>query len=112
MQSPQEKINEFFWELDKLLGANHPFIVLHGPADTFRKYIEDVVLGVENVENLEDDNRQLRYKLDYLKEDMSVMENGINDAIKGLENIATDKDSIEEIKEEIDRIITELDFLV
>lgn len=101
MESSQDKVKEFFWELDKHFPPNHPFIVLHGPADKFREYLENNPADEEEIDDLMFKNIGLKEGLDDLRET-------ITDAIDALKSIDADKDSREEIQVEIETIIKEL----
>jgi len=101
MESAQDKVKEFFWELDKQFPANHPFIVLHGPADKFREYLENNLADEEEIDDLMFKNIGLKEGLDDLRET-------VTDAIDALKSIDADKDSREEIQVEIETIIKEL----
>jgi len=103
METPQDKIKEFFWELDKQFPANHPFIVLHGSADKFREYLEKNIQDTERIEEIEEDKEGLETDLENLKET-------VKDVVNALELIDTDKDSREEIAVEIETIIKELKY--
>lgn len=54
-ENPQDKINEFFHELDKMFPPNHPFIVKWGPADTFKNWIDEWILEEFIYTNQEND---------------------------------------------------------
>lgn len=108
VETPQDVVRQFFWELDKLLGPNHPFIVLHGPADTFKEYLKHNIKDVRRLGELEETNEDLEDEIEELKDEVKVMEDGIRDAIKGLQGIDAENDTQEELKEQIEELITSL----
>lgn len=112
MDTPQDKIREFFWELDKVMGPNHPFIVLHGPAYTFREYlernIEDTAEGIE----VRRDNWRLEQDVDRLRDDIGALESGIEDAIRLLKQIKPDEDLTEEVDAALEEVIDDLESLI
>lgn len=104
METPQDKIREFFWELDKQFPANHPFIVLHGPADKFREYLETHIEDQEYFQKIYEENMRLKE----VEEETRDLKEAVADVVDALESIDTDKDSREEITTEIETIIKEL----
>lgn len=94
METPQDKIREFFWELDKMLGPDHPFIVLHGPADTFREYLENNIEDTRRLEEELEERDDSKYERDTLVEELKDIETCIKDNIYNLKEIISDLSTI------------------
>ena len=105
-ETPQDKIREFFHELDKMFPPEHPFIVKWGPADTFKEYIEK---NIGDIPRLEDKIRDLENdisELEDIKDDLDTLEEEVDMAIDDLESAISDPDEVD--IEMIKGVITDL----
>lgn len=105
-----ERISEFFIELDKTLGPNHPFIVLHGPAYQFREWVEKIAEELQyadeelyGMKSHTKSKAAVEQELEEIKHDVDTEISELEDAIHDEDNIdiIKIKDCIEELKRAI-----------